>query len=154
MNYTYQQIADWFLSQVDRDSGDSITHLKLQKLVYYAQAWSLALLDRALFDEDFEAWAHGPVLRELYSDLKHYGWDAIPAPERSLPEFDHETRELLLEVYRVYGEKRAKTLEILTHQEAPWLEARDGCAPEERCDNIIPKPRMKAFYRQMYEQTQ
>jgi uncharacterized phage-associated protein len=50
MNYTPSQIADWFLCNIDREAGEAITHLKLHKLVYYAQAWSLSLLNESLFD--------------------------------------------------------------------------------------------------------
>ena len=53
---TALQIADWFAGAIDREAGDSITHLKLQKLVYYAQAWFLALNDKPLFEEEMQAW--------------------------------------------------------------------------------------------------
>lgn len=143
-------IADWFLAKVDREAGDSITHLKLQKLVYYAQAWALALLDRPLFEEDFQAWAHGPVVRSLFDRFNGSGWSALDGPE-SVPEMDEDIRGLLEEVFRVYGEHTAKTLENLTHQEAPWINARGVCAPEERCTNIIPKEAMRAFYQAKYQ---
>jgi len=148
--YTPNQIADWFLARVDRDAGDSITHLKLQKLVYYAQAWALALLGQPLFDEDFQAWAHGPVVRSLFDRFNGSGWDALDRPE-SAPEIDEETEELLEEVFRVYGEHAAKTLERLTHGEAPWIAARGDCAPEERCTSVISKESMQAFYQSKYQ---
>src|SRR5258708_4115865 len=72
-------VANWFLAAMDRGAGDSITHLKLQKLVYYAQAWSLALRNKPLFDEDFVAWTHGPVVKSVWRRFKGYGLDAIPA---------------------------------------------------------------------------
>lgn len=73
--YTASQIAKWLLSAIDRDSGDSITPLKLQKLIYYAQAWSLALPERAypLFDEDMQAWAHGPVVESVSLSISTRG---------------------------------------------------------------------------------
>ena len=55
-------VARWFVNHADRASGEAITQLKLQKLVYYADAWFLANFDEPLIKEDFEAWAHGPVV--------------------------------------------------------------------------------------------
>jgi len=147
--YTASQIADWFLARVDREAGDSITHLKLQKLVYYAQAWALALLGEPLFDEDLQAWTHGPVVRSLFERFKGNGWEAL-CGSGNAPKLDKKTKELLDEVFRVYGEHGAKTLERLSHCEAPWKEARGDCAPEERCENIISKESIQTFYREKY----
>ena len=144
-------IAAWFLNEVDRKAGDSITNLKLQKLVYYAQAWALAILDRPLFEEDFRAWAHGPVSLDVWHAFKDFGWNALPAP-RDVPEFDEEVEELLKDVLSSYGEHSAKKLEELTHSEEPWLLARGDLAPEERSMEIIPKSHMKKYYRKRYEQ--
>lgn len=148
--YTPNQIADWFLARVDREAGDSITHLKLQKLVYYAQAWSMVLLGSPLFEEDFQAWAHGPVLRSLFDRFNGSGWDSLDRPDKT-PKVDVETGALLEEVFRVYGQYEAKVLERLTHSEAPWIEARGGCSPEERCTTAIPKETMWAFYQAKYQ---
>lgn len=68
--YTANDIANWFLVTIDREAGETLSHLKLQKLVYYAQVWSLALFDKPLFDEDFEAWTYGPALPSLYQRFK------------------------------------------------------------------------------------
>lgn len=83
--YSARDIANWFLGAIDRDAGDAITHLKLQKLVYYAQAWSLALPARGvpLFDEEMQAWAHGPVAESLFQEHRGNSWDALPAPEET-----------------------------------------------------------------------
>lgn len=64
-------VAKYFLSLQGNDAGDAISNMKLQKLLYYAQGFALALLDKPLFDEDFEAWAHGPVLRCIYNKYKN-----------------------------------------------------------------------------------
>ena len=69
-------IADYFV-RLANETGDYISNLKLQKLVYYAQAWYLAISDEALFEEDFEAWVHGPVIPELYQEYKSFGWRPI-----------------------------------------------------------------------------
>lgn len=64
-----QDVADYFI-WLANDSGSFISNLKLQKLVYYAQAWYLAIYGQSLFDEDFEAWVHGPIIPSLYQKYK------------------------------------------------------------------------------------
>jgi len=149
--YTPSQIADWFLCSADLDAGAGITHLKLQKLVYYAQVWSLAFFDRPLFEEDIEAWAFGPVVRSLFRRFKGSGWQNLKKPAKC-PTFDTQTEELLKEINRVYGCFDAKYLERLTHQEEPWKKARVGLAPEEASENIITKEEMKKFYKKLYQE--
>ena len=65
---TVFEAAEWFLHK------KSFTHKQLQKLCYYAQAWHLALLNRPLFDEEFQAWIHGPVCPTLYAHYVDYRW--------------------------------------------------------------------------------
>lgn len=151
--YTASQVAKWLLSAIDRDSGDSITPLKLQKLIYYAQAWSLALPERArpLFDEDMQAWAHGPVVESVFHEYKHAGWDALPAPDE-VPEIADDDAAHLSEILSVFGEFSAKHLERMTHAEDPWLEARGDLPPEARSNAVISKDRMTHYYRGLYEQ--
>ncbi len=72
------KVAKWFINRTNREAGDVITHLKLQKLVYYAQAWYLANFNRPLFDEDMQAWTHGPVVPSLWKEYRDCGWDGIP----------------------------------------------------------------------------
>jgi uncharacterized phage-associated protein len=148
--YTPGQIADWFLGAFDRSAGDVITPLKLQKLVYYAQAWSLALRGRPLFDEDFQAWMHGPVLCSLRKRFVGRGWEALGRPEE-MPALDEETESLLRDVLSTYGEHSARALEALTHNEEPWIRARGSLPPEARCREIIPKDHMRSYYRHLYE---
>ncbi|MFI0414254.1 MAG: Panacea domain-containing protein [Candidatus Thiodiazotropha sp.] len=146
-------VAKWFLGAIDRSAGDSITHLKLQKLVYYAQAWSLALRGNPLFDEDFQAWAHGPVATSVYMAYRDYGWDALPEPDK-IPEFDQETEEFLSEIFDVYGEYSAKLLEDMTHSEDPWIHARGDLPPEARSSATIRKDEISAYYLALYKENQ
>src|SRR5437016_1983852 len=74
--YSYSLIADYFIA-LSNESQSPITNLKLQKLVYYAQAWHLAILKKALINEDFQSWAHGPVIPQLYNDYRSNGWKPI-----------------------------------------------------------------------------
>lgn len=150
--YTVDNIADWFLRIVDREAGDSITHLKLQKLVYYAEAWTNTILNRQLFNEDFQAWAHGPVVRSLYDRFNSFGWEALPLPENEAVEFEPEVAALLNDIWSIYGQHSAKYLEGLTHSEEPWIVTRGDLAPEERSENIIPKTSMREYYSQLLEE--
>ena len=146
--YTPLQIANWFLANIGREAGDLITHLKLQKLVYYAQAWSLAARGKPLFEEDFQAWAHGPVVPSLFRAFRDFGMDPIPEPA-SVPRLDEETVELLTEVLDIYGEHSAKKLEQLTHRERPWRDARGDLPAEARSDAVITKTAMQSYYREL-----
>ncbi len=144
------QIANYFTCTIDREAGDSITHLKLQKLMYYAQAWSLVMFDKGLFEEDFQAWSHGPVLPSVYENYKQYSYDNIPicSCENNLTP---EIISLLDDIKGVYGEKSAKYLENLTHSELPWIEARGGISIEMRSTTPISKTTMKEFYKKLHE---
>jgi len=79
--------ARWFINRADRLAGDDMTHLKLQKLIYFAQAWHLANTGEPLFREDMQAWTHGPVVPSVWHAYKQYQWEPIPpGPD---PEIDH-----------------------------------------------------------------
>lgn len=122
---TAQQIADYFLTLVDEEAGDALSNLKLQKLVYYAQGFSLAITGKPLFNETIEAWQHGPVVPSLYRSLKKHGSEPVPSPENGIDRGNYpaEVTELLDEVYSVYGQFSASKLRNMTHQEPPWIEA-------------------------------
>lgn len=115
-----RDVASYFLSKVDEDDGP-ITHLKLQKLLYYAQGFHLAVHNEPLFAEEIEAWAHGPVVPTVWQIYRGKGSDPIPPTDGFDPESIPEvTRQLLDEVYEVYGQFTAWRLREMTHAEAPW----------------------------------
>lgn len=121
---TVHDVAKYFLSLGDEEAGDLLSNLKLQKLCYYAQGFHLALFARPLFDDPIEAWTHGPVVPELYHTFKNHGSGQIPFPTSFDPMvLGEETRNLLNEVYEVYGQYSAWKLRNMTHDEAPWLQA-------------------------------
>jgi len=122
---TARQVAAYFLSLVDDEVGDSLSNLKLQKLVYYAQGFHLALTGEPLFEDPLEAWEHGPVVPSLYRGFKQHGAEPIPAPENGFDfaAYPKDVRELLDEVFSVYGQFSASKLRNLTHEESPWKEA-------------------------------
>lgn len=139
-------VARYFLSRVDREAGDTISPLKLQKLVYYAQAWSLVFRSQPLFDQDIEAWVSGPVVRDVWNEYKAYKYKDIPAPDNFEKEFEEDELEVLEEVWNAYGELSAKYLVELTHSETPWLNARKGLEPAEKSTKIISHEDMKSYY--------
>lgn len=141
-------VAKFFLSRGDQN----MTHKKLQKLCYYAYAWNLALRNEHLFNEKFEAWVHGPVSRELYTEYREYGWQPIPAEDS--PHFDQETLEILEVVYENYGHLTGDELEALTHTERPWIEARGNLAPYEPSTEKIDDVIIREYYLDIYEHGQ
>lgn len=124
---TAQDVAEYFLTIVDRENaGDTLTNLKIQKLLYYAQGFSLALYRRPLFHEKIIRWNLGPVVIEVYENLKGFGSDSIPAPENfDISKFDDDDIELLNEVFEVYGQFSAAALVNMTHEEPPWRTTKD-----------------------------
>ncbi|MBP0019726.1 MAG: SocA family protein [Cyanobacteria bacterium SBLK] len=144
-------VARYFLRRLDREAGDTISPLKLQKLLYYAQAWSLVLREKPLFSEAIEAWVSGPVVREVWDEYKTYKYYDIPQPDTENIEFSEDEIEVLEEVWESYGELSARKLRDLTHSESPWLNARNGLEPAERSTNSISHEEMKAYYSQFVE---
>ena len=124
-----------------------ITTMKLQKLVYYCQAWSLAWDEKPLFGEDFEAWANGPVCPQLFA--AHRG-EFIATEEmfKGYPEngFTADQIETMDKVIAFYGDKTPHWLSELTHKERPWKEARRGVQPGYPSHNVITKESMQEYY--------
>ncbi|MFV0538591.1 MAG: Panacea domain-containing protein [Dysgonomonas sp.] len=132
---------------VDKLGVVNLTPLKLQKLVYYCQAWSLVWEERPLFKEDFQAWANGPVCYELFA--LHKGLFALP--EKFLDKFkNHDFSEkdktTIESVLNHYGDKEPFYLSALTHQEYPWKNARGSTPPGEPSDKLITKESMQSYY--------
>ena len=122
--------------------------MKLQKLCYYSQAWSLVWDDKPLFEEDFQAWANGPVCKELFD--AHRGMFSISAPNitsnlksNDLTDAQKATIDVVL---KYYGNKDAQWLSTLTHMESPWKDTRAGVAPGISSSAIITKESMAQYY--------
>ncbi|MBI4187360.1 MAG: SocA family protein [Chloroflexi bacterium] len=138
-------VAVYFLSLVDEDEGDFISNLKLQKLLYYAQGFHLAMFDEPLFDETIEAWAHGPVVRRVYSEYADFGANPIPRPANLEP-LGKDTEDFLNEIYGVFGQYSAWKLREMTHDEPPWKDSyRVGKS------RIISHAAMKTYFSQFVE---
>jgi uncharacterized phage-associated protein len=117
------QVAKYFLCFTDDESGDAISNLKLQKLLYYAQGFHLAVHDQVLFQEPIVAWRHGPAVRSVYAEYADYKSAAIPPPGEFNVSALNCDRGLLDEVYRIYGQYSAWRLREMTHAEPPWRDA-------------------------------
>ena len=147
---TLNSVADYLLCFA-QEHGDVMTPLKLQKMVFYADAWYMALNDgEELIADRFEAWVHGPVARDLYIRFADYKWQPITG-EIKCPELTKDVTEHLDEIYKVFGGYSAYELEQMTHQEEPWLLARAGMPSDAPCRNDIDKGVTAKFYRGMMD---
>jgi uncharacterized phage-associated protein len=150
-------VADFLIMRFDGDAGFSV--LKLQKMLYYVQAWSLALYDKACFAGGFQAWVHGPVNREIWDRFKStksmYSVLTVEdiRPVFNLSSLADNVQTHIREVIEAYGKLTDDQLENLTHAEEPWQVARDNCKAYQRCETVIPEDTMKRYYRLRNEQS-
>lgn len=126
------------------------TTMKLHKLLYYCQAWTLVWDEEPLFKEKIEAWANGPVIRELFNF--HKGMFLIKSSDMSLGNeyvLSERQKENINEVLDFYGDKSSQWLVDQTHMETPWIEARKGLDQTERGNRTIELDAMYQFYSSM-----
>lgn len=146
MKYSIYDIANWFLNR------EPMTLKKLQKLCYYAKAWSTVFFNDMRLNCSFQAWAHGAVNTDLARKFRGYEWynidsDALRFRAKKL---DEETKNLLESLWVTYGEYSGIQLENLIRSEQPWKNARKGYREHEPCDKIINEEDMRAYYTNMY----
>jgi len=122
----------------------AIDHLKLQKLVYLAQALRLAAYDQKLFDEKIEAWSLGPVIRSVYQEFKPNGANIIPKEQGSCVGIDNETKDFLRQIWLEFGKYSSIQLVNLTHRHSPWQVAREKGVP-------IDEEGMRVFYKTLLQ---
>lgn len=147
---TARRVADLILNFAS-SRGVEVTNLKLQKLLYYAQAWHLAALDKPLFPERIEAWIHGPVVPPVFGDFKHYRWNVIDRTPTDVTIEAGDPRwpisECVGEVLDAYGELTGPQLEAMTHHEDPWRETRGGIPSDTPSTAVISHEAMIRCYR-------
>jgi len=137
---TVHDVAAYILKRQGR-----MTTMKLQKLLYYAQAWHLVWRERPLFKARIEAWANGPVVPTVYT--QHRGefevtkWTSGDASGLTASE-----RKTVDAVLKFYGDKASQWLSDLTHAEAPWRDARKGLAPGQRGTSEITHAALAEYY--------
>ncbi|MBE7065141.1 MAG: DUF4065 domain-containing protein [Ruminococcaceae bacterium] len=138
-------IAQYILTK----SGD-ITPLALQKLLYYSQAFYYALFNKSLFDDDCQAWAHGPVFPSVYYKYKEYGYDPI---EKNIEEFESCCGDLSVDeisfldaIITSFGCYSGTVLRAMTHCELPWIEARGNLRPSDRSVSTIKRKTINVYF--------
>lgn len=136
------KLAEYIISLQDPELGD-LTHLKVQKLLYYCYGHVLAAHDVRLFDEPFKAWQHGPVLDSIYTEYKQYGRQVLPIVEGPVViELPHSIMATIHEVLGGYGQYSAWCLREMTHNEAPWQKAFNDAAYA----GVIADSEIKAYF--------
>jgi uncharacterized phage-associated protein len=141
------KLADYLLYKGQAE-GVEITPKKLQKLLYYVQAWSAAINDKKVFEDRIEAWIHGPAIKEVYAAFQQFGGKPIlkEVAESAINEIPQEVRDFVDKVWSVYSGFDGNYLEYLTHSEDPWKDARKGIEPYISSDNEITYESMRSFY--------
>lgn len=125
----------------------TMTAMKLQKLLYYAQAWSLVWDEKPLFDNTIQAWANGPVVPAIYNYHRgQYFVSANDFPSANPGTLEDAQRATVDAVLAHYGDRTAQWLIDLTHSEEPWKQARAGLAPGERGNREITLASMAEYY--------
>ena len=152
-------VDSFLLCEYILQRGGMMSHLKLQKILYYVQAMHLSYFDAYLIEDDFEAWLHGPVSRKVYDRVKGvsklYGEIAfsekewgVNTPDKQLKKIlTDEQLELINDTIDGYSKMTSSQLENLTHSEYPWINARKGYKVEDRCEVVIEKNIIAKFYK-------
>jgi len=141
---TAMNVAELFLSWANRD-GDLITNLKMQKLLYYAQAWYVVnLKNKSLFNEVIEAWELGPVIPIVYHYFKKYGYNSISYIDNGNEEkpFTPAQLDYLKQFYGKFIGFSAHALVNMSHNEGPWK----NTFKEGETNKVIPNSLMKSYY--------
>lgn len=137
-------VASYILSRL---SSKSCTTMKLHKLLYYCQAWSMVWAEKPLFSEKIEAWSNGPVIKELFNF--HRGSYSVKYNDMMLGNdklLSDNQKKIIDEVVNFYGDKEPQWLIDLTHSENPWIDARKGLSSNERGNNEITLESMQIYY--------
>lgn len=152
-------VAKYIIAKFD-NVGDFVTNKKLNKILYYIKAWGVVYFDDGVIDEPFEAWIHGPVCVSVYQEYKPFGYNPIRqeyakcgSSSQFINNFKQGRNEIELNkidmidaVFNKYAPLTSLQLELLTHSEKPWIEAREGLSPIDTGKVIIKESTMKEFY--------
>lgn len=141
------EIANYFI-WLSHETGALLTNLKLQKLLYYSQGWYLAFYQKPLFKDNIEAWIHGPVVPCIYKKYKIFQWNPI-AEKAEKPLLNPKTNSFLVSLSKAYFHRDGYELELMTHQEKPWINARKGLKPDVNSNNIISRKDMQNYFTSM-----
>ena len=158
MPYNSFAIANYFI-ELATSHGKALTPMKLQKLVYFAHGWHLAIKNSPLIDEQVEAWSYGPVIPSLYRKFREFGDQSVTeavGPSRTRakiqddPEFNTSTKPLLDRVWEVYGNHSAIQLSNMTHVPGtPWRSVQDSYNGKPPKGTDIPSDVIKKYFRDL-----
>lgn len=164
---TIYDIANYLIAKSD-NVGDLITNKKLQKLLYYVKAWGLVYFQpEGIISEDFEAWIHGPVCPAVYRSFKSFGYNPLKIDYKgqtssqfidnfrkrfAITDRENEKINLIDDVFEEYAQSTSFQLEMLSHTEKPWLDAREGLRPNETGNVVINEETMRTYYAQKIQQ--
>lgn len=116
-------VANFFIDFEDTETSDGMTNLRVNKLLYFAQGWSLVCLKRGLFQDSIKAWKLGPVVEQVYQTFKPCGKNRIDSilGDYSYEKFSDEELQLLIDIQREYGKYSTSALVDMTHEPSgPW----------------------------------
>lgn len=142
MAYKALDIANKIISKTDLEHGDTISNLKLQKMMYYQQGFHLAYFGTPLFDEDIVAWQYGPVVPSVYKEYKSFDSNSISTSKEGISLSDDE-EELFNNVYEEYNQFSAVALMKMTHEESPWKTT--------EINSVISRDKMMSFFKTQIE---
>jgi uncharacterized phage-associated protein len=147
-------VARYFIIRAYEDGKEaSMTNMKVQKLLYYAQSLYLALYDEPLFEDEIQAWRYGPVCPPAYHFYSDFEAKQLPVPDRDfVTVLPHNTRSLLEEVWDYFGTYHAYFLSDMTHLEYPWRKARRNLPPTASSVEPIALPDMHFLGQQKLEE--
>lgn len=159
--FSAKSIANYFLDLAAM-TGDPISPMKLQKLVYYAHGWYSGYTGRPLINEPIEAWQYGPVIPSLYHEFKRFGSGKIEAKafeydargvREALPPSDPDIRTFLQNVFKSYGQYSGIRLSEMTHASGtPWDMTWNECKGMHNVD--IPFERIASYFKTIVQKTQ
>ncbi|ALL05579.1 hypothetical protein AQ505_08795 [Pedobacter sp. PACM 27299] len=147
------QACDYIIFRLKVEGESQLNHLKLQKLLYYVQSWHLAFYGEPFFNGKFQAWVHGPVNRAIYNRFKDskYMYTTINTSDLMEPEIvktlDGDSKEHIDSVLEVYAGYSDTELEAKTHAETPWIDARKGYEPFQRCEVELDESTITRYYK-------
>jgi len=147
---TAAQVADYLILKSPKTLKDGypVTNKRLQKLLYYIQAWHLAIEKEPIFSDKIEAWIHGPAIREIYETYKSFV--ANPIEKKVDPKITEKIGEdnikFIDRILNAYSKYDTATLEFMTHEEEPWQIARKGLEVNQSSSNEITQESMKNYY--------
>jgi uncharacterized phage-associated protein len=130
------------------EEGDPLTHFRLQKLLYYAQAWSLVIRQTELFPEEIRAWKNGPVVEEVYQALPDRRCAAcVPSDAfANAPDLEPEDATFVERFWEAYSQYSASQLYRMTHSEAPWRKVRGSLPPNANGNDPIPVDLLDEYF--------